>query len=140
MVQKGRRGTVGEIHLEKMWASCFYLSRHHVSFFCLTYLTPSDPAEIKLNKTGVTPTEELLEQTREEMGLNRPMLIQYGDWLKGMFKGDMGNSLRNGKPVADELLKALPQTLILTALSMAVVVAYYAPGLKMGYLICASGL
>ncbi|MCI8550754.1 MAG: ABC transporter permease [Lachnospiraceae bacterium] len=95
--------------------------------FSLTYLAPSDPAEIKLNKTGVTPTEELLERTREEMGLNRPMLVQYGDWLRGMFKGDMGNSLRNGKPVAGELLKALPQTLVLTALSMAVVMAVSIP-------------
>ena len=66
--------------------------------FCLTYLAPSDPAEIQLNKTGVAPTEELLEKTREEMGLNRPLPVQYADWLKGILSGDMGTSLRNGNP------------------------------------------
>lgn len=95
--------------------------------FCLTWLAPSDPAEIKLNKTGVAPTEELLEKTREEMGLNRPLPVQYADWLKGILEGDMGTSLRNGKPVADELWKALPKTLILAVFSMAVVTLLSVP-------------
>lgn len=95
--------------------------------FCLTYLAPSDPAEIQLNKTGVAPTEELLEKTREEMGLNRPFPVQYADWLKGILSGDMGTSLRNGKPVLDELRKALPVTLILTFFSMLVVTVLSVP-------------
>lgn len=95
--------------------------------FCLTYLSPSDPAEIKLNKTGVAPTAELLEQTREEMGLNRPMLIRYGDWLFDMLRGDMGESIRNGKPVVSELKKALPSTVFLTVVSMTVVMLISIP-------------
>ncbi|QNM05044.1 nickel ABC transporter permease [Qiania dongpingensis] len=95
--------------------------------FCLTYLSPSDPAEIKLNKTGVPPTEELLEQTRKEMGLDRPLLIRYGDWLLDMMKGDMGTSIRNGKPVVSELKKALPQTAALTFVSMAAVLLISIP-------------
>ncbi len=95
--------------------------------FSLTYLSPSDPAEIQLNKTGVAPTEELLEQTREEMGLNRPLLVRYGDWLSGLLTGQMGVSLRNGQPVAQELLQALPPTAILTAASMAVVLLVSLP-------------
>ncbi|MCD2491837.1 ABC transporter permease [Lacrimispora sp. NSJ-141] len=95
--------------------------------FCLTYLSPSNPAEIKLNKTGVPPTEELLEQTREEMGLNRPLLVRYGDWLFDMMKGDMGTSIRNGKPVVSELKKALPQTAALTLVSMAAVLLISIP-------------
>ena len=89
--------------------------------FCLTYLAPSDAAQIQLNKTGVAPTEELLEQTREEMGLNRPLLVRYGDWLIHVLRGDMGTSLRNESPVAEELLDALPYTAALTAVSMAAV-------------------
>ena len=95
--------------------------------FCLTYLSPSDPAEIQLNKTGVAPTQELLEQTREEMGLNRPLLVRYGEWLAGLLRGEMGTSLRNGQPVAEELLEALPPTAILTAASMAVVLLLSVP-------------
>lgn len=95
--------------------------------FCLTYLAPSDPAEIMLNKTGVPPTQELLNRTRVEMGLNRPLLVQYGEWLNNMLHGDMGISYRNGKPVADELLKALPQTLLLTLAAMLVVMIISIP-------------
>ena len=95
--------------------------------FCLTWLAPSDAAEIKLNKTGVAPTEELLEKTREEMGLNRPLPIQYADWLKGILGGDMGTSMRNGMPVAEELWKALPKTLILAAFSMGAVTLLSVP-------------
>ena len=77
--------------------------------FCLTYLSPSDAAEIKLNKTGVAPSAELLEQTRAEMGLDRSLLVRYGEWLGNFLKGDMGTSLKSGKPVVAELKKALPQ-------------------------------
>lgn len=80
-----------------------------------------------LNKTGVPPTRELLEQTREEMGLNRPMLVQYGDWLLGMLQGDMGTSYKSGKPVMEELMKALPDTVILTGVSMLVVMLISIP-------------
>ena len=95
--------------------------------FCLTYLSPSDPAEIKLNKTGVAPTEELLEQTREEMGLNRPLLVQYGDWLGDLLNGDLGTSLRTDRPVSTELKKAIPQTIILTVVSMLAVILISVP-------------
>lgn len=95
--------------------------------FCLTWLSPSDPAEIKLNKTGVAPTEELLEQTREEMGLNRPLLVQYGDWLGDLMQGDLGTSLRTDRPVSVELMKAIPQTVILTFAAMAVVILLSVP-------------
>ena len=95
--------------------------------FSLSYLSPSDPAEIKLNKTGVAPTAEMLERTREEMGLNRPMLVQYVSWLRGILRGDMGISLRSGHPVAAELEKALPKTLVLTVVSMGMVMAFSVP-------------
>ena len=95
--------------------------------FSLSYLSPSDPAEIKLNKTGVAPTAEMLERTREEMGLNRPMPVQYVSWLRGILRGDMGISLRSGHPVAAELEKALPKTLVLTVVSMVMVMAFSVP-------------
>lgn len=95
--------------------------------FCLTYLSPSDAAEIKLNKTGVAPSAELLEQTRAEMGLDRPLLVRYGEWLGSFLKGDMGTSLKSGKPVVAELKKALPNTILLTLVSMAAVMLLSIP-------------
>ena len=63
-----------------------------VSFFTfgLTYLSPGDPAEIMLTECGNLPTPELLEQTRHELGLDQPFLVQYGSWVKGVLTGDMG--------------------------------------------------
>ena len=60
--------------------------------FCLTYLSPGDPAELMLVEGGTVPSEELLAETREQMGLNDPFLVQYGNWLKGFVTGDMGTS------------------------------------------------
>jgi len=95
--------------------------------FGMIYLSPSDPAEIKLNRTGVAPTQELLELTRQEMGLNRPLIVQYGSWLINLAQGEMGTSLRTNKPVVGELKKALPKTLALTLLSMTLVLALSIP-------------
>ena len=52
-----------------------------ISFFTfgLTYLSPGDPAEIMLSECGNLPTPELLEQTRAELGLDKPFLVQYID-------------------------------------------------------------
>ena len=63
--------------------------------FGLTYLSPGDPAEIMLTECGNLPTPELLEQTRHELGLDRPMIVQYGDWLMDLCKGDMGTSYKS---------------------------------------------
>ena len=62
-----------------------------ISFFTfgLTYLSPGDPAEIMLTECGNVPTPELLEKTRAELGLDKPFLVQYGTWLKGVMTGDM---------------------------------------------------
>ena len=81
-----------------------------VSFFTfgLTYLSPGDPAEIMLTECGNLPTPELLEQTRHELGLDRPFLVQYGSWVKGVLTGDMGTSYAFKVPVTDEMLLANP--------------------------------
>ena len=55
-------------------------------------LSPGDPAEIMLTECGNLPTPELLAKTRAELGLDKPFLVQYGNWLKGVVTGDMGTS------------------------------------------------
>lgn len=64
-----------------------------ISFFTfgLTYLSPGDPAEIMLTECGNVPTPELLAQTRAELGLDKPFLVQYGRWLKGALTGTWGS-------------------------------------------------
>lgn len=95
--------------------------------FMLSYLSPGDPAEIWLTENGIAPSEELLQKTRDQMGLNRPIPIQYITWLGDLLQGDMGMSLKSNRPVAQELLKALPNTLILAVSSMLVTMAVAVP-------------
>lgn len=91
--------------------------------FCLTYLAPSDPAQMLYESQGIVPTEEMLQTTRERMGLNRPMLVQYASWLGDFFRGDLGESVKSGKPVFSEMLKVLPNTLRLTVIAMLISVS-----------------
>ncbi|WP_119070861.1 ABC transporter permease [Aggregatilinea lenta] len=71
-----------------------------------------DPARVKL---GVTATEENVAAQRERMGLNRPFLVQYGDWLLGVVQGDFGQSLITDQRIGPQLEQRLPATLQLGA-------------------------
>ncbi len=86
--------------------------------FLLMYLSPGDPAQRKLTAGGVAVTEEVLERAREDMGLNRPLLAQYGSWLGRVVRGDFGESLNDGLPVAGKLAKGLKNTLLLSLTSL----------------------
>lgn len=92
-----------------------------VSFltFLLMYLAPGDAAMKKLYAQGVAVSDEVLEKTREDMGLNRPFLVQYGDWALHALRLDLGASFKDGFPVADKLAKALRYTSVLTISSLA---------------------
>ncbi len=82
--------------------------------FALLSLAPGDPAQKKLSAQGIAVTREVLEQTRKDMGLDRPWIVQYGNWLSGLLHGDLGNSYKDGTPVAGKLAKAMNYTFVLT--------------------------
>lgn len=84
--------------------------------FLMLYLIPGDPAEIFLGDHRATP--ELLAKIREDMGLNRPIYVQYLDYMWKAMHGDLGNSLNNGRPVLGEILTRLPSTLELALSAM----------------------
>lgn len=81
-----------------------------VSFivFTLMYLTPSDAAEIIL---GANATEENLAALRSSMGLDKPFLVQYWNFLSGILRGDFGNSFINKLPVWTSIKTAFPYSL-----------------------------
>ena len=60
--------------------------------FALTFMSPGDPVRNMYTATGVMPSEEMIQETREEMGLNDPFLQQYTRWLGNCLKGDFGKS------------------------------------------------
>lgn len=88
-----------------------------VSFiaFSLMYIAPGDPALKKLVAQGLTPSDEVLELTRENMGLNRPFVVRYADWLWGFVRGDLGISYAKNLPVSQLMWKAMGKTATLSA-------------------------
>ena len=92
-------------------------------FFCFTII-PGDPA---LAKLGTEATEEQLEALREEMGINRPFFVRYGDWLVSFVSGDMGESYAYGLPVSDMLVDKIPITIAVSIMSMALIIGISIP-------------
>jgi ABC-type dipeptide/oligopeptide/nickel transport system permease component len=79
--------------------------------FLLIRLAPGDPAVAAL---GDYATKEAVEAFREKMGLNAPIWVQYFRFLGDLVRGDLGESLITGAPVASQVVRALPYTLELT--------------------------
>lgn len=86
--------------------------------FELMNLAPGDPAEAILTSQGAVVTADVLESTRIEMGLDKPVFQQYLNWMKNCLKGDFGISYSTGLSVKEELLNHLPYTIVLTASAM----------------------
>ena len=80
-------------------------------------LVPGDPA---IALAGELATPELVAQVREQLGLDQPLLVQYGIYLSRIVQGDMGRSVRSRLPVTEEIQLRLPRTLTLAAVSLAV--------------------
>lgn len=95
--------------------------------FLLSYLSPDDAAVVKLSSMGTGYTQEMLEETREEMGLNRSFLEQYLDWMKNVCRLDFGRSYRTGEDITDMMLAALPNTLVLAFLSLLITLVISLP-------------
>ena len=87
-----------------------------VTFFAVR-LVPGDPARI-MNRPG-TP-ESVLKLTRQQLGTDKPIPVQYVAFLGDLVRGDLGESFRGGRPVLSAVLEALPNTFALGVVSMLV--------------------
>jgi len=90
--------------------------------FAVMDLLPGDPASIML---GTSASPETLAALRHELGLDQPLLIRYGQWLAGVFSGNLGQSYTYGVPVAGLIVERLAVTLPLSmiAIVLSVVIA-----------------
>ncbi|HEX7125537.1 MAG TPA: ABC transporter permease [Thermodesulfobacteriota bacterium] len=88
--------------------------------FSMRVLVPGDPVEIMM--MGQAADRETLERVRQELGWDRPLLVQYGDYVRGLLRGDLGTSIRNGRPVAEDLAARYPLTILLAVASLLVAV------------------
>ena len=92
--------------------------------FSLIHLIPGDPAQAML---GEAAPQADVEELRHRLGLDRPLLEQYGVFLRGLVKGDLGTSLRTGQPVTDQIVERMPATIELAAAAMVVAIAFAMP-------------
>ncbi|MBO8156989.1 MAG: ABC transporter permease [Bacillaceae bacterium] len=81
-----------------------------VSFitFLMSNVIPGDPARMIVGPRGDQAT---YQRIREQLGLNDPLYVQYVDYMKGIFTGDLGTSIRTQQPVLDDLITYFPATL-----------------------------
>jgi peptide/nickel transport system permease protein len=85
--------------------------------FLLIHFAPGDPFTIALDQPGVS--EEVRAQWRAQFGLDRPVVEQYARWLANVPRGELGYSFSKRRPVRDVLADALPRTLLLVGLALA---------------------
>lgn len=87
--------------------------------FMLIHFIPGDPVRIML---GQRATVEQIEALREELGLNKPLVTQYMSYATGVVKGDLGTSLKTGRPVSTEIAERFPATAKMAVASLGVAV------------------
>lgn len=94
--------------------------------FLLLHMTPGDPVAVLL---GPDATTQQIAELRAELGLNDPILVQYGRWLFNALQGDLGKSLFLNKPVADAIVERLAPSVQLSVLASLVAIVI---GLSLG--------
>ena len=87
--------------------------------FLLIRLLPGDPVllYVSMDEFNEVTTEEELAALRHEFGLDRPMYVQYADWISGVVRGDLGESIFLDVAVSEEMGSALPKTMFLGVLA-----------------------
>ncbi|NOV20247.1 ABC transporter permease [Ensifer adhaerens] len=83
--------------------------------FCLQSVIPADPARAI---AGPTAPKETVEMVRKQLGLDEPIMVQYGRFLLRLAKGDLGTSFRTRQPITADIAKYLPATIELMAVSV----------------------
>lgn len=97
------------------------------ALFAMLRLGRGDPALDYLRLAQIPPTDAALAAARAELGLDRPLLAQYGAWLGDTLRGDLGASWFTRRPVAEEIAQYLPATLQLAGAAMLLVLAVGVP-------------
>lgn len=96
--------------------------------FALINLAPGDPAEVSLRVNDTPPTKELIEQTRVDLGLEKPFLVRYVDWLEKCVRLDFGVSfVHRNRTVLGELKRSLPATAELAGFTLLIIIGTSLP-------------
>ncbi|MCC8125957.1 MAG: ABC transporter permease [Clostridiales bacterium] len=95
--------------------------------FGMMRIAGSDAVLQKMENTGMVLSQDVIDQARTELGLDRPFLVQYLTWLWDLLHGDMGTSYISGKEVFPTFVSKLPATLLLTVISIGLTIVISIP-------------
>lgn len=96
--------------------------------FTVMRLLPGDPALVILSEGDAAFTQEELEDLRRQLGTDRPIVVQYVDWIGGLVQGDLGTSIwRSGQPVTKLVGDRIFRTLELAVLAILIAVVFAVP-------------
>lgn len=95
--------------------------------FLLIRLAPGDPAEAYLRLSHIPPTNQAIQEMNVKLGLDKPLIVQYVDWLGKVVRLDFGISYVSKQPVWDELMLYFPATLQLTITAVILTVCISVP-------------
>lgn len=110
---------MSNFYIKKIGLAIIVLMGITILAFGLGVMSPGDPAEIALNQTGIIePTTEQIKVMHEQLGLDKPLYIQYFIWLKNICSGDLGMSFATGNNIENELLLRIPVTLKLALMAV----------------------
>lgn len=98
-----------------------------VIVFILLHCGKGDPALSYLRLSQIPPTDEAIARAREQLGLNKPLITQYFDWLARAVRLDFGISYVTRRPVLPEILYYLPSTLLLAGASLLITIGASVP-------------
>jgi peptide/nickel transport system permease protein len=115
---------MGRVILQRLLSALPNLVGVVVITFLLTRAIPGDPAAYF---AGGAATQEAIEQVRKQLGLDKPLIEQFGLYVQALLRGDLGLSLTTGQPVLQELLARLPASLELVLLALVLACAIAIP-------------
>jgi ABC-type dipeptide/oligopeptide/nickel transport system permease component len=118
---------VGRFALRKLLSLLAVIPVITLLVFLMRVLVPGDPVEIMF--MGQSADRATIERVRRELGWDRPILVQYAEYVGRLVHGDLGKSIQNGRPVAEDLRARYPLTLLLALASLVLAVTV---GLALG--------
>ena len=112
--------------IRRIFLAFFVLWLVHLLVFSMVRAFPGDVVMMRLAQDA-TMTKETYERARQELGIDRPFLVQYGETMRDLFRGDLGDSLLSGRPVKDELADRVWLTLHLAIMSLFIAILIAIP-------------
>jgi peptide/nickel transport system permease protein len=115
---------MGRLVLHRLGATVVVLLLVTAGVFALLHLTPGDPVDVMMAESMDAAVKASL---RKELGLDRPLHVQYAVWMRRLVQGDLGRSIRNGEPVLENVTRRIRPSLQLALLAMTIAVGIAVP-------------